>query len=110
MLKFVKSLLVIVFLGGVIVYATFFSSTFTSLISEHLPATGKKVLGIAVKQNQKNNLTDELKKDASSSASTAQKQLMQIKIGDIVSTLSRGQKIIHDISGLQSSVQSEFKK
>lgn len=75
-----------------------------------MPASGKKVLGISIDPKEKNNLTNEIKKEANSSAKTAEKQIMQVKIGDIIQVFSRGQKIVKDASSLSSSIQNALKK
>ena len=49
-------------------------------------------------------------KEENTTLQSVQGQVMQIKIGDIVNTFVQTQKIIKDVSGLQTTVKEQLQR
>ncbi|HUD44307.1 MAG TPA: hypothetical protein VMR41_02060 [Patescibacteria group bacterium] len=110
MFAFLKNLLIIVFLLGLVVFATFYSDSIKSFVFKQLQSSGAKVLGASTNGIPNSSLSKEVNKEVNSTAVSVRNQVMQIKIGDIVNSFSQTQKIVHDVSGLQSTVRAELQK
>lgn len=110
MLTFLKNLLIVVFLFGVVVTATFFSDNIRSFVLKQLEFSSAKVLGANTKEIASYSLSKSVKKELGSVIDSTKKQILQINIGDVVNSFSQAQKIVRDVSGLQAVLKNQLQK
>ncbi len=108
MINIVKSLLVIFFLIGFVLYATFFSSTIKEFWATKTVINGKSVLGISVSSSSAT--TDGFKQEAKLGFENISNQISQIKIGDIIKSINNGGRLIHDLSYWGRTVQTDIQQ
>ena len=108
MTGFVRNMLVIFLLIGVVIGATMYSDKVKSFVMSALKTSGSQVLGANTQELNKYSVTKQVHAEAQNALDQGKKQVMQIKIGDIVNSFSQAQKIVHDVNGLQQMVHQQL--
>ncbi len=93
---------------GIIIYATFFSSTIKRFWATKAVVNGKSVLGISVSSSSAT--TNSFKQEADLNFKSITHQVSQIKIGDIIKTINNGGKLIQGLTGYEKLIQSDLQK
>ncbi len=110
MTSFVRNLLVIIFLLGIVAGATLYSDTIRTFVIHELQINGSKVLGANTQELGKYSVSKQVNSEMQNTLKAGEKQILQIKIGDIVNSYSQAQKIVRDVSGLQTTIRNELQK
>lgn len=108
MTGFVRSLLVVFLLIGVVVGATLYSDKIKSFIINELQTSGSQVLGANTQDLKNYSVTKQVNKEVQSTFNQGKQQLMQVKIGDIVNSFTQAQKVVRDVSGLQQAIHKQL--
>jgi len=108
MTSFVRNLLVVIFLIGIIAGSTLYSDAIRTFVLHQLSSSGSKVLGVNTKGLNKYSVSKQVNTDIKNTLNEGKQQLLQVKIGDIINSFSQAQKIVHDVSGLQAAVHKQL--
>ena len=108
MTSFVRNLLVIIFLVGIVAGATLYSESIKTFVLSELSSSGSQVLGANTQELKKYSVSKQVNAEITNTLNAGRKQLMQVKIGDIVNSFSQAQKIVHDVSSLQQAIRQQL--
>jgi len=108
MTGFVRSIVVIFLLLGIVVGSTMYSDQIKKFIISELKTSSSQVLGANTKELNKYSVTKQVHKEAQTTLDHGKQQLMQVKIGDIVNSFSQAQKVVKDVNGLQQTIHQQL--
>ncbi len=99
-----KNILILVIIGGILFIAT----RYIPQVKKQTDTQIAKVLGAKTASSSASlPLAESLKKDTKEQIDEAKKKAFQIKLGDIISTFGRLQKIPKDADALRKSITTE---
>ena len=105
MMPFLRSLLVVVFLIGIVVGATIFADTIRGFFSSQVIARVQDVKGASTVVDR-SSFTKMVTNAVQENAQSAQNQLLQIRVVDILNAFTRAQKVAHAVTGVQQQVHT----
>jgi TolA-binding protein len=91
-----RNIIALVVLGTIVYYVT----NYASMLQQQVGVKGAST-------SRARNIAGQVSNDAGSMIGTAEKQLMQMKISDIVNGLSRFQRVPQDINSIKSFAQDQ---
>lgn len=113
LLKFIRLCLIFILIGGgFILYnqqwvRDWVGSYFNSSIGDNMFSEAQKsVKGIST--NKSEEITNQLQKDVGNGIDQAQKQVLNMRVSDIVDFFNKGQKISSDFHVFQESVKKDI--
>lgn len=115
MKSILSNIFVIVFLLGLVLVATIYTDSIKKIAFDVLHIKSDKVLGMKVfgdtidPEKKQQEVSEMVKGVVNQQVELAKQQLLNIKIGDILTTLQQSKKIVHDVGVAGEFVQQQIK-
>lgn len=110
-----SNIFVIVFLLGLVLVATIYTDSIKKIAFDLMHVKSDKVLGMKIlgdtvdPEKKQQEVTEIVKGAIDQQVELAKQQILNIKIGDVLTTLQQSKKIVHDIGVAGEFVQQQIK-